>query len=136
MNITIDAIKRATAEYFSISVEDLIRSKPSGVARHAKRIAIHLIRKLTLCSLQEVATAFGFGDASSVMSGRQETLGNIASDARYRDHVLAIERRLNSPRGNVLTLSTNGGDMKTYLDESQSLRVSALVEEMGLSWVA
>lgn len=66
-NISMEAIKKAVASYFEISVSDLTSSKrPKNIAK-PRQLAMFLCRSMTNSSLNEIASSFGGKDHTTVL---------------------------------------------------------------------
>lgn len=67
VNITADAIKDAAAEYFQVSLDQLIGAGKTRQVAHARQIAMYLCRELTELSLPKIGDEFGGKDHTTVM---------------------------------------------------------------------
>jgi chromosomal replication initiator protein len=66
-NIGVRDIQRLTAEYFNISVSELLSNKKSRRFSYPRQIAMYLSRKLTDLSLKEIGQLFANKDHSTVV---------------------------------------------------------------------
>jgi chromosomal replication initiator protein len=86
-NLSLHDIQKLTAQYFDISLSDLISNKKGRRFSYPRQIAMYLSRKLTAFSLKEIGKAFGNKDHSTVIYAvnrvqrvkdlRQEVLDDI-----------------------------------------------------------
>ena len=67
LNISIDLIKKITAEYFSLRLEDLSAKIRTDKIATARQVAMYLARELTGCSLPKIGIEFGGRDHTTVM---------------------------------------------------------------------
>ena len=67
VNITVDAIKDAAAEYFQVSLDQLTGAGKTRQVAHARQIAMYLCRELTELSLPKIGDEFGGKDHTTVM---------------------------------------------------------------------
>ena len=67
VNITADAIKDAAAEYFQVSLDQLVGAGKTRQVAHARQIAMYLCRELTELSLPKIGDEFGGKDHTTVM---------------------------------------------------------------------
>ncbi|GAB3943192.1 chromosomal replication initiator protein DnaA [Corynebacterium tapiri] len=67
MEITADAIKEATAEFFNIDVKTLTGKGKMRSVAHARQLAMYLCRELTELSLPKIGQEFGGKDHTTVM---------------------------------------------------------------------
>ena len=67
VNITADAIKDAAAEYFQVSLDQLVDAGKTRQVAHARQIAMYLCRELTELSLPKIGDEFGGKDHTTVM---------------------------------------------------------------------
>ncbi len=65
--ITIKDIQKATAEYFNISLSDLLSDKKNRKFSYPRQIAVYLSRKLTKLSYKGIGRSFGNKDHSTII---------------------------------------------------------------------
>ena len=79
--ITAAIIMAATAEYFSVTMEELQGSNRSRTLVNARQIAMYLCRELTELSLPRIGTSFGGKDHTTVMHAVKK-ITNLMSERR------------------------------------------------------
>ncbi len=94
VNISVDDIKKAVAEQFSIKVSDIISKRRTQNLTFPRHIAMYLCRKHTTCSYPEIGQAFGGRDHSSVIHASSVVSAKISSNMQIKDMVGQIEKRL------------------------------------------
>jgi chromosomal replication initiator protein len=94
VNITVDDIKRAVADQFSIKVSDMVSKRRTKNLSFPRHIAMYLSRKHTTLSYPEIGTNFGNRDHSSVIHASNVVASKIAIDEEVRALVGLIERRI------------------------------------------
>lgn len=92
--IPIDVIKRLSAEYFNLRVEDLsakIRTKEIAAAR---QVAMFLARELTGSSLPKIGEAFGGRDHTTVMHACDKIRGEMKLNPAIAEAVKVLSANL------------------------------------------
>ncbi|MFH1684535.1 MAG: chromosomal replication initiator protein DnaA [Candidatus Margulisiibacteriota bacterium] len=95
-NLSIDMIKKATAEYYRVTLDDMsakIRTKEIALAR---QVAMYLVRELTATSFPKIGEGFGGRDHTTVLHAYEKIKGVVKSDAAIRDAVKNISSKLRS----------------------------------------
>ena len=93
-NITISYIQENVADFYKITVDELVskrRTKPLTTYRH---IAMYLCRKLLDNSLEEIGGKFGGRDHSTVMNGCDRVCKLLETDTDRAAEVKNIEKRI------------------------------------------
>jgi len=91
---SVDAIKRATAEYYSIKIDDMsakIRTKEIATAR---QVAMYLARELSGLSLPKIGYDFGGRDHTTVMHACEKIRSCLKMDPAIQEAVKKINSRL------------------------------------------
>jgi chromosomal replication initiator protein len=91
---SVDAIKKAAAEYFNIRVDDMaakIRTKEIALAR---QVAMYLVRKLTGCSLPKIGENFGGRDHTTVMHACEKIKNDLKTNSAVQEAVNKITAKL------------------------------------------
>ncbi|MBO4385271.1 MAG: chromosomal replication initiator protein DnaA [Clostridia bacterium] len=92
--VTPELIKRVTADYFEISVEELISTRRDKRIATPRQIAMYLCRTLTNTSYPDIGKAFGGKHYSTVMYSCDQVTGEIAERADIATAVDDITNRL------------------------------------------
>ncbi|MFD5320648.1 chromosomal replication initiator protein DnaA [Streptomyces sp. NPDC127098] len=92
--ITIDAIVSAVAEYFGLTVEDLIGSSRSRILVTARQIAMYLCRELTDLSLPKIGQYFGGRDHTTVMHADRKIRSLMAERRPIFNQVTELTNRI------------------------------------------
>ena len=79
-NITIDTIKRSTAEYFGLSYNEMQGKKRTKAIALPRQIAMYLSRELTEYSTTEIGLEFGGRDHTTVMHACQKIENCMKTD--------------------------------------------------------
>ena len=93
-NITVSYIQETVADFYKISVEEILskrRTKPLTTYRH---IAMYLCRKLLEDSLEEIGEKFGGRDHSTVMNGCDKVCSLIETNEEKAAEIKTIEKRI------------------------------------------
>ncbi|MDQ6875623.1 MAG: chromosomal replication initiator protein DnaA [Actinomycetota bacterium] len=92
--ITSATIMAATAEYFSMSLEDLCGSSRSRVLVNARQIAMYLCRELTDLSLPKIGQTFGGRDHTTVMHADRKIRSLMAERRSIYNQVTELTNRI------------------------------------------
>jgi chromosomal replication initiator protein len=93
-NISVENIQRAVAEYFSLSLTDLIRKKRTKKVATARQIAMYIAHKITDYSTIELGQYFGGRDHATVIYSCQKIEEMIISDPNLDSTIQKIERTI------------------------------------------
>ena len=94
VNVSVDDIKKAVANHFSLKVSDIISKRRTKNLSFPRHIAMYLCRKHTTASYPEIGDHFGGRDHSSVIHAASVVSSKIASDPEIKALVDEIERIL------------------------------------------
>ncbi len=92
--ITIEAIKKVTADYYSLKIDDMSAKKRTKEIATARQIAMYLAREMTNASLPKIGETFGGRDHTTVMHACEKIKNSIKEDKEIADAVRAIEEKL------------------------------------------
>ncbi|MFC1540673.1 chromosomal replication initiator protein DnaA [Candidatus Margulisiibacteriota bacterium] len=95
-SVSIDLIKKAAAEYYSVKLDDMtakIRTKEIAIAR---QVAMYLAREHTGSSLPKIGEAFGGRDHTTVLHACEKIKGAIRSDPVVLEAVKSISSKIRS----------------------------------------
>ncbi len=92
--ITGATIMAATAEYFSLTMEDLCGSSRSRVLVTARQIAMYLCRELTALSLPKIGQMFGGRDHTTVIHADRKIRGQMAERRATYNQVAELTNRI------------------------------------------
>ncbi len=93
-NITVEYIQQTVADFYKVTVEELVskrRTQPLTTYRH---IAMYLCRKFLEDSLEVVGYKFGKRDHSTVMNGCDRISALIEVNEERAGEIAAIEKRI------------------------------------------
>lgn len=93
-NITVSYIQETVADFYNITVDEILskrRTKPLTIYRH---IAMYLCRKLLEDSLEEIGEKFGGRDHSTVMNGCDKVCKLIETNEERAAEIKSIEKRI------------------------------------------
>jgi len=94
--VSIDLIKKAAAEYYSIKIDDMsakIRTKEIAIAR---QVAMFLARELTDSSLPKIGEDFGGRDHTTVLHAYEKIKGASKTDPSIEEAIKNISQKLKS----------------------------------------
>jgi chromosomal replication initiator protein len=94
VGLTIEAVQREVATYFSVKLADLKGPKRHRAVAHPRAIAMYLARKLTAMSYPEIGSRFGGKDHSTVISAVRKIERMVKDDAAQRSIVSTLESHL------------------------------------------
>ncbi|TDC73399.1 chromosomal replication initiator protein DnaA [Streptomyces hainanensis] len=92
--ITIDIIVSAVAEYFGLTVDDLVGSSRSRILVTARQIAMYLCRELTDLSLPKIGQYFGGRDHTTVMHADRKIRSLMAERRPIFNQVTELTNRI------------------------------------------
>jgi chromosomal replication initiator protein len=92
--ISAATIMAATAEYFSVTVEELCGSSRSRVLVTARQIAMYLCRELTDLSLPKIGQTFGNRDHTTVMHAEKKIRNLMAERRSIFNQVTELTNRI------------------------------------------
>jgi chromosomal replication initiator protein len=93
-HVDIDLIKKVTAEYYSIKIDDMTAKTRTREIVTARQVAMYLARKMTNASLPKIGEEFGGRDHTTVMHAN----GKIAEELKTNPE---IEEAVKSISGNI-----------------------------------
>ncbi len=96
--ITVTTIQKATADYYSLTVEDLCSSSRSRQLVTARQIAMYLCRELTELSLPKIGQAFGGRDHTTVMHADRKIRVLMSEKRTIYNQVTELTGRIRSSR--------------------------------------
>lgn len=94
VGLTIEAVQREVATYFSVKLADLKGPKRHRAVAHPRAIAMYLARKLTSMSYPEIGSRFGGKDHSTVISAVRKIEKLVKEDVAQRSIVNTLESHL------------------------------------------
>lgn len=92
--LTIDEILSTVANYYSISMDDLLGRGRNKELVHPRQVAMYLAREELQITLPQIGEALGGRDHTTVMYGVEKVTQAIDSDDAVRREVLALRERL------------------------------------------
>lgn len=91
-NISMEAIKKAVASYFEISLNDLTSKKrPKNIAK-PRQLAMFLCRSMTNSSLNEIASSFGGKDHTTVLYACRKIEEDKESDEELNSQIETLKK--------------------------------------------
>ena len=94
--ITAAIIMAVSAEYFSVSLDDLTGSSRSRVLTTARQVAMYLCRELTDLSLPKIGQTFGGRDHTTVMHADRKIRSQMAERMSVYNQVAELTSRIKS----------------------------------------
>ncbi|HZY44835.1 MAG TPA: chromosomal replication initiator protein DnaA [Anaerolineae bacterium] len=92
--VTIDEILSTVANYYSISMDDLLGRGRNRELVHPRQVAMYLAREELQVTLPQIGEALGGRDHTTVMYGVEKVTQAIDSDDAVRREILALRERL------------------------------------------
>lgn len=92
--ITAGAIIAVTADYFTLSIDDICGASRSRILVQARQIAMYLCRELTDLSLPKIGQAFGGRDHTTVMHATKKVRDQMAAKRPTYDQVSELTNRI------------------------------------------
>ncbi len=92
--ISAATIMAVTAEYFAISIDDLVGSSRSRVLVGARQMAMYLCRELTDLSLPKIGEKFGNRDHTTVMHAERKIRAQMAEKLTVYNQITELTSRI------------------------------------------
>jgi chromosomal replication initiator protein len=92
--ITVATVMAQTADYFSLTIEDLCGSSRSRALVNARQVAMYLCRELTELSLPKIGQAFGGRDHTTVMHANKKVRQLLAERRSTYNEVTELTNRI------------------------------------------
>ncbi|MFL6124213.1 chromosomal replication initiator protein DnaA [Actinophytocola sp.] len=92
--ISVSTIMAVTAEFFSVSIEDLCGPGKTKALAQARQISMYLCRELTDMSLPRIGQTFGGRDHTTVMHADKKIRKEMAERRRVYDQVQELTSRI------------------------------------------
>lgn len=92
--ISIDLIKRATADYYSVKIDDMSAKIRTKEIANARQVAMFLCRELTSSSLPKIGEEFGGRDHTTVMHAYGKIKDVVEVDPELIEAVKTIKQNL------------------------------------------
>jgi chromosomal replication initiator protein len=92
--ITAATIMAVTAEYFAISIDDLVGSSRSRMMANARQMAMYLCRELTDLSLPKIGEKFGNRDHTTVMHADRKIRTQMAEKMTVYNQIAELTARI------------------------------------------
>ena len=90
--LTVSDIQREAADFYKISVTDLVSSKRSRPIAHARQVAIYLCQKMLELTQSEIGKFFGGRDHSTVMYSITTVATQMKENRELKDEVALLEQ--------------------------------------------
>lgn len=94
VHITPQIVIQTTADYFGLTVSDLLGPGKTRPVSHARQIAMYLTRELTALSLPAIGKEFGNRDHSTVLHANRKITKEIADKKPSGDQVNDLTTRI------------------------------------------
>jgi chromosomal replication initiator protein len=92
VNVTVDDIKKAVANHFSIKVTEIVSKRRTKNLSFPRHIAMYLCRKHTTASYPEIGEHFGGRDHSSVIHAASVVSSKLSTDVKVKEIIEGIEK--------------------------------------------
>lgn len=92
--ISIDLIKQATAEYYSVKIDDMSAKIRTKEIANARQVAMFLCRELTSSSLPKIGEEFGGRDHTTVLHAYEKIKQQLKSDSSIEEALKSIKARI------------------------------------------
>ncbi len=89
--LTMARVLTATAEYYHLTVADLVGPRRTSRLNQARQVAMYLSREVTMASLPQIGDAFGGRTHSTVLHSCNKVAADIVNDELLRADVAAIQ---------------------------------------------
>ena len=95
--ITAATIMGITAEYFVVSLDDLVSSSRTRALVHARQIGMYLCRELTDLSLPRIGEKFGGRDHTTVMHAERKIKTQMVEKLTTYNQIAELTSRIKLP---------------------------------------
>ena len=92
--LSVDMIKKEVAEYYGISVDEMIGKRRDRHIVFPRQVAMYIIREETASSLPAIGQAFGGRDHTTVLHSYEKIVQDCQDDERVSADVKKIRERL------------------------------------------
>ena len=92
--ISAATIMAVTAEYFSVTIDDLVGSSRSRVLVGARQMAMYLCRELTDLSLPKIGEKFGSRDHTTVMHAERKIRAQMTEKMTVYNQITELTSRI------------------------------------------
>jgi len=92
--VTAKYIQEIVADYYSMSVDDLISRRRTQNIAYPRQIAMYLSRKMLKDSLLQLGDVFGGRDHSTIIHGFDKISSDLENDPNLRYVILELEKRI------------------------------------------
>ncbi len=92
--VDIDLIKKVTAEYYSIRIEEMTAKARTREIATARQVAMYLARKMTSASLPKIGEEFGGRDHTTVMHANDKITEGLKNNPEIEEAVRAISENI------------------------------------------
>jgi chromosomal replication initiator protein len=92
--VDIDLIKKVTAEYYSIKIEEMTAKTRTREIATARQVAMYLARTMTSASLPKIGDEFGGRDHTTVMHANDKITEGIKNNPEIEEAVRAISENI------------------------------------------
>jgi chromosomal replication initiator protein len=89
--ISIEMVQRKTSKYFKVQLSDILSKKRNSAIVKPRQIAMYLSRKLTSCSLPEIAKEFGGRDHGTVLHACNKIEDSMKKDQALQSVIQHLE---------------------------------------------
>jgi chromosomal replication initiator protein len=93
-HVDIDLIKKVTAEYYSIKIDDMTAKTRKREIATARQVAMYLARTLTSASLPKIGEEFGGRDHTTVMHANDKITEELKSNPEIEEAVKTISQNI------------------------------------------
>jgi chromosomal replication initiator protein len=92
--VSLDEIKRVSAQHFKVSPELLVGRKRTSTIALARQVAMYLARMLTDMSLTDIGQGFGKRDHTTVIHACDKIAERVKSDPKFKGAIDELTRQI------------------------------------------
>ncbi len=93
-HVTVDIIKKATADYYSLKIDDMTAKTRKREIATARQVAMYIAREMTNASLPKIGECFGGRDHTTVMHAHDKIKDGLETDGELKEAVEKIKRKI------------------------------------------